>query len=68
MLTCYVLREPRFMTPTAVTSPRTRPPSDDREMTETQKPPSKSKIYDFPCIYPKKVVSLHANCVQKERN
>ena len=36
MLISYVLREPRFMTPTAVTSPRTRPPTDERPMGERQ--------------------------------
>ena len=38
-------------------------PTQDREMTETQKPPSKSKIFDFPCICQKKVVPLQSQFV-----
>ena len=44
MLISYVLREPRFMTPTAVTSPLTHPPSDERDKTESR--PRKKITYN----------------------
>jgi hypothetical protein len=37
-------------------------------MTETQKESCRTKIFDFPCISQKKVVSLHAVCVHNENN